>query len=528
MHGTCYSDSMPADQGSWSQIAFSRVFCVVGILAVLIFAIYPLTATAAEDAIILQQFSRNLAETGVISFIPGGPRAEGATDFLWMLYIAAGLKLHIAASISTAIANVSGLLGLAHIFLRLAKRRPSWVNKLSIIGLIALTPQALAALEGFSVLPFALVLAALVLYTEQDRDVLAALSALILCLLRPDGVVFAVPLLLRKLWLSPDWARVVRYCLFFGLPGLAYFLWRWSYFGNFLPLPFLVKSDTSRFLGVFDASSIYSIPYLTFCLILLGAGLGKHIVEPKIASLIITLVVIPTLFYSTLRLDQNIDGRFYTYLPLAAALVTAMSWQHLALSRTAFGALAALSFLLLFALQTAKGAKALVRLPAERRRFVALAQSLSPLSMRGTMLVSEAGLFPYYSRWAAYDAWGLNTPSFAKHFIQADDVVHLHPDLVLLHSGIPNESCSPHIEAPVKQRSWAAMMSNVRSGVAEAGGYDTWRLPYWSTQAGKGFLPLHANPGDSICWYVSRSYPHADEVEGILRRWNGTPVGEGR
>jgi len=41
----------------------------------------------AEDAAILYAYSENLADTGVISYFPGGEPAEGATDFLWMILL---------------------------------------------------------------------------------------------------------------------------------------------------------------------------------------------------------------------------------------------------------------------------------------------------------------------------------------------------------------------------------------------------------------------------------------------------------
>ena len=40
-----------------------------------------------EDASILFSYSKNLVETGVISYFPGGEATEGATDFLWMLLL---------------------------------------------------------------------------------------------------------------------------------------------------------------------------------------------------------------------------------------------------------------------------------------------------------------------------------------------------------------------------------------------------------------------------------------------------------
>lgn len=96
----------------------------MGLASLFIMTYVTLTHAPAEDAVILHQYSRNLAETGTISYIPGGVHAEGATDFLWMLYIALGFKLHLSPTVSTAIANIICAFALSYVLLRLA-RRPS-------------------------------------------------------------------------------------------------------------------------------------------------------------------------------------------------------------------------------------------------------------------------------------------------------------------------------------------------------------------------------------------------------------------
>ena len=64
------------------------------ILILFIFLVFLLTILSGifsipyEDAAITYQYSKNLAETGVISYIPGGERAEGVSDFSWMIIIA--------------------------------------------------------------------------------------------------------------------------------------------------------------------------------------------------------------------------------------------------------------------------------------------------------------------------------------------------------------------------------------------------------------------------------------------------------
>jgi hypothetical protein len=44
----------------------------------------PLRFLPAEDAVILFQYSRNLATPGAITYLANGPHVEGATDFAWV------------------------------------------------------------------------------------------------------------------------------------------------------------------------------------------------------------------------------------------------------------------------------------------------------------------------------------------------------------------------------------------------------------------------------------------------------------
>ena len=64
----------------------------------------------AEDASILFRYSENLAQTGQISYNFQGEKAEGATDFLWMILIAGGVKLGLSSYALSLALSFMGLL----------------------------------------------------------------------------------------------------------------------------------------------------------------------------------------------------------------------------------------------------------------------------------------------------------------------------------------------------------------------------------------------------------------------------------
>ncbi len=449
-------------------------------LALFFYVLLPLQVAPGEDAVILYLYSENLARTGVISYSAGGAPIEGATDFLWMVVLAGlhriGLPTYLAATVLSGVAHLGTAL-LAH---RMAGGRDLRVLFGAAFGLF-LVPAVFAAVQGFSpfVFGFSILLGAW--FFHRERAVALALTSLFTCLVRPDGVVFVVPLLLALLLLQRGRrAALLRSLLLcFLLPGLAYFAWRSWYFGQLLPLPFYVKSDFERFLGVFKANTLArSLTHLATLLpLLLLLWWKARELAPreraKILALVVGLLLVPSLFYGTVLLLQNVGLRFQYPILLAAlalpllcdpeqpAPVSAPDPRAPVPRRRLHLAAAGLTLALqsreylLAALSTAL-------LPLEN--VPALARDLARLPCSGSLAVTEAGRLPYYSGWACTDLWGLNTPEFARRVVTPADLERLAPDLVVLHSGhgTYNQLRVAGAALPEQsRRSWGNMTQNV-------------------------------------------------------------------
>ncbi|QHN02702.1 hypothetical protein FTO74_04440 [Granulicella sp. WH15] len=496
-----------------------------GAVALLGLLLVPHFFLPSEDVVILFQYSRNLAQHGTISYVAGGPRAEGATDFLWMVLVGGAMRLGIPAFLFCQVANVLSLMGLGVLLLRLARVRATAWRVLVVVGAAAMLPQIFAAVLGFAMLPDALLLVALVCCVLERRVAGAALTALVFCLFRPDGVVFAVPLLL---WMLLSGRKLGKDAAVVGglyvLPGVLYFLWRWHYFGEFFPLPFLVKSDAQRVLGVVVATSAHeSRPYLLFVMMVLAALLwpGTLAKENRRQTLWLTLllVVVPTAFFWTMRLDQNVAKRFFYYLPVAVAILLAVNWPALAGKRRQLLWVTGWAWMLL------------LLLPWVREYFIfrysqfvgiaKIAQDLGRVPQRGRMMTTEAGLLPYLSGWQAYDAWGLNSAEFAHRLIQPGDVERLRPDLLILHPDRP-EGClvgSDWPQAGYMGRTWVHMTRNLVLG-ASRGGYELWLISYGSESYRKS-MGWRYGEGDRECWFVRKDSPVYGEMVGALRENHG-------
>jgi hypothetical protein len=509
----------------WAQLdrTLRWVIAVFGALTLLALLVAPHFILPEEDAIILFQFSRNLAHTGIISYFPHGPHAEGATDFAWMLLVAGGIKLHLQPFWTVALVNAASLLTLPWLLARIAGQRLRPAAALFIIGAFGLMPQATAAALGFSVLPFCCLLTLMVLFFLRKDDLALALTCLALCLFRPDGVVFALPILASALILYRRRARrAAIFAAAYLLPGTAYFLWRWHYFGSFLPLPFLVKSDTARFAHILVLSSVQHGALLClFAFALAWLALRGHARIPApTRAVLLCLLLLPNLFYFTMRLDQNCGHRFFIYLPAGAAMLIAIEWRRLRPRRHLLLRAGTALWLVLVCPIWVNSLVFGWTNQFDNRKAIAIDLATLP---NGTMLVTEAGFVPYYVNWVTYDAWGLNTERFARRLIQPSDVAAMHPDAMLVYAG-GNLECTrgQGWQTPYTTRNWHHMIRNIVAGI-DPRAYDLWYAPFANLRqrASRGIKTWQ---DDQECWFVRRDSPLRPGIEAVLARHNALPA----
>ncbi len=124
-----------------------RIFPVIVCLG-LLFVWAAFRLLPAEDAVILYDYSKNLARSGVITYSTNTTPIEGATDFLWMLLISLGSFCGLDEFISAQILSFLGVSGLFYLLYQAGL--PLALFALSFV----LTPYLYATLFGFSALFF--------------------------------------------------------------------------------------------------------------------------------------------------------------------------------------------------------------------------------------------------------------------------------------------------------------------------------------------------------------------------------------
>ncbi|NLH49527.1 MAG: hypothetical protein GX444_13150 [Myxococcales bacterium] len=211
----------------------------------------------ADDAFILFRYADNLARHGQLTFNPGQTPVEGYTGILYPLLLAAlrlpGIPADVAGPWLLPLSTLGGALFLVWIFNLLTAGeivRGGCVLLYFSYPLIYLHSASGMETMLFTTAMLAAIYSFLRLFSDRGkfrhREAYFAAALLILGLARPEGVAFAAFLFCaalatyRKLGRAtqPLWKRVL---LFFILPGAAYFVWRFSYYGHLLPNTFYAK-----------------------------------------------------------------------------------------------------------------------------------------------------------------------------------------------------------------------------------------------------------------------------------------------
>ena len=488
-----------------------------------LFIYVPLNIYPAEDAAILFQYSENFAQTGSITYNLNGLPAEGATDFLWMIILGIMKFIGLDTYLASTILSMFALVGTAYLLYKMINTDNKYYFYLFIALLISL-PMTPAAIQGFSPLFFGffITLSAYFLITNKPKYIF--LSTLLLTLVRPDGIVFTTPLILSYFIINRGTTRhdLVLLLKYFILPGLIYFIWRWSYFGEFLPLPFYVKSNFTRHLWIFNKGSLdtnYYILKLFIPLIITSIILLSKNKFPKYTfSLIIALVVVPYLFYSSMLLSQNVSYRFQYSFILGLIIIFAFSLRG---NKNITYFIIALIIVVYQVVNIYPNTKSkysrLKNIPNENITYIA--KELNTITNDAKMAITEAGRLPYYSKWEAIDTWGLNTPQFAKVLIQPEDIKQFNPDLVVIHAGNNPDQYYKFFkkvyEEPIyTKRTWHNQCANIVKGI-DMTRYTLYMVPF-----------ITSGKGRHDAYFIKKKFRYYDKVRQLLIKHKAKKINE--
>jgi len=400
----------------------------------------------AEDAAMLMRYAKHVADGHGIVWNVGEPPIDGATDFLFMIAIAAIMKLGVALELATR-----GLIIAAHVAtaclvywgVRVISGVPRAIALASVAYLIV-GPATVYISTYFGAPVFAAcatatwVCALAIMRGGPTRKLSIAfgLLALVTGLVRPEGVLL-VSLMLASivicLGIKPSFSVVSAFVIVFGTLGLAYFLWRWNYFGHPLPNPFYKKGGgTLHFSGLKD--SVFNTLKFTLPLVPFYAyGLLRSETRRRTIATALTLIGFAACFI-LISSEMNFAGRFqYVLLPLALLALPIPVGENVAAdSGKRIGAVA-LGFACFAVLYFQVIGSDWKHYPDGRADVAKLFHELKDKNLR--LATSEAGLLPLYSEWTSLDTWGLNDYTIASQgTITREYLAKFDPDVIAFHA----------------------------------------------------------------------------------------------
>lgn len=532
---------MSAPAGEASRGRFGTGDLVLGLGLLLLIGWYAharldLGGRPEEDAAMLMRYSQHLAAGHGVVWNIGEKPVDGATDFLFMLLLAGvhalGASLESAARGIGLVAHAAtALIVLWSARVLFGASRP-WALVPAVFLAVGPGLRHLAACYGTPLFALsatvAFVLALGVARAEPGREarpaLLFALACLLMGLSRPEGVFLGGFMLLGVLvsrggrGLRPI---VGRFLLVFLTLGLAYFLWRWHYFGYPLPNPFYKKGAGVLHWHSLRQSwkNLWALAWPFVWLLPLGLVLR----EARRAALFVTLPVVLFVTLFVLISDEtNYVMRFrYPLLPvlLIGCVPVAQALWARARGRHALPARAGALVALLAAVLLAFSQHQAYRYAAPRRMgLYDAALVLRDYAPRGFAVVTtEAGLVPLVSQWRAVDAWGLNDQYIAhRGGIDEGYLDRYRPEVILFHAYFSPRVADhgERIETRSLGRPWYRMVMTLKR-YAESRGYQLAAC-------------FGRNEWDTHYYYVRRGFAQSAEITARLRAldyyWDGEPT----
>jgi len=484
----------------------------------------PWTRPPYEDAAMLLRYAAHVAAGHGLVWNIGDPPLDGATDLLFTLAVAATMHLGVSVEAAARLLGVGA--HLLTVFLVFIVPRRLYGAPVIVCALgplfLALGPARSYIGTEFGTTFFAAWVAiawavALIAAETGSRRAEWALPvlAVVLGVARPDGAILGASFLLAVAMYrgGADGRRFfTRTALTFAAMGGVYFAGRWRYFGHPLPNPFYIKGGYIFFDSLrASAGNLVRLAGPFFPLLALGLHSRETTRRLVLVSVPVGIFISAWILLSN---AMNFNMRFqYAVLPMLlmswpGAILPLLPqwsglWRTLAVRvRIAVMVAAAMTAVLVGVRQHFRSTGGV---PLDSLRDVG--QRLAAYQSRDyTIVVSEAGLLPFYSGWRAIDAWGLNDAEIAQTGGVTNGYLdRSHPAVISFHAYFSPAAPPAPAVGPGGQnlRGWGAMTMTLYN-YANARGY---RLA-----ACFGLVP-----DDTQFYYVRPDLPDAERIIDAIR-----------
>ena len=412
----------------------------VVLLAVFLAGAWAAWSLTIDDAFISFRYSANLAAGHGPVWNVDGPRVEGFTNFAWVVWSGLGAWLGLALPLFAKVTSLLLGLGTLYLLVREGHRRAGLTGVLVGAGAyVVFLPTYFHITAGLETAAFAAVLLRVVvlglrvLANERVRTWEPPVLLLLLGMLRPEGVLAALPVV--ALWFIRE-RGAARWWWTGGaaVVGAAYFVWRWRFYGQLLPNTFYVK------FGNLDSGWVWTkhTTLLLLPLLLLTLSLVLRKATRAAGGLLVVTVAVTYVTYAVSGPTMDYLDRFADHaipvLCLGAGIAAGTLTQRvvgavLGLVAVGWSAVAGTGSPELGLISNYGVDLQRAHVPIGK----ALAESDVPAADR-TVAVTDAGAIPYYSGWTSIDYIGLNDPEIAHGADPTEVVMRRRPTVLVVTS----------------------------------------------------------------------------------------------
>lgn len=405
--------------------------------------------TTVDDAYICFRYGYNLINYGIWNWNADNERIEAYTSFTYMLLSIVPPLLKIQPQVFFKVFTfLFFLLTLRRIYSLVENKTYAWLIILFIVANWHTHVHIYAGLE--TIFWFYLLIETFILLHEEDFSTKAQtklwLIALLFPLTRPEGVLFSLFIFLYTFFKNNRKIYFPTLILFASV-GAVYFVLRYKYFGQLLPLSFYHKSvgNNMGFLGILF--NTYTAWQYLFLLLFMIFQVRK---QNRLALyFLLTVLFIYYAFYGTSALLMNYANRFafqMFYPAIIFALIMLAKHANEKINKRVHTAMFIFIILIVY-----KGFRDKTPLQfgtiKENMLFTAYmhkthfntGNQLRALNNpKIKVMMGDAGVLPYLANTKCYDPYGLADVYLSKNHIDKTYFHKMDADLLIL-SGFFNE-----------------------------------------------------------------------------------------
>ena len=457
-----------------------KKICIAGIFAAVVLFIWMIVYVwnfTVDDAFISFRYSAHLASGYGLAWNIGQPPVEGYTNFLWVIILALSFILKLNPVLSVKLIGLVSVFGIIIIFWLITndifkeKKNKLIALTVSILFFLINPYTAIHTVSGLETMLFAFLLLG-VMYSAWKITIsfssrfvwLFALSALLLSLTRPEGVLVSLGLIISIIYISIkknnnfSLSNYLPILILYLIPIVIYNIFRVLFFNELFPLPFIAKMINGiTYPEDFFLALIYLTPFIS--IILASFYLKNKEDKPQdnpqkicfnyfLLIFGITFVLVNIIYVFTPHM--NFSQRYfypsfvlvYTAFGVAISILLAVIEKNklnLKLSKNNCRNVIFLVIILILLFANFYGIRDL-RIQHDYgtsfdQSTVPLAKALSPFSDNNyTVAYGDAGAIAYYSGWNFLDLMGLNNEYIAHNGVTSQYLEQEKPELIIFMS----------------------------------------------------------------------------------------------